>query len=423
MTFGYDIGALSGATQGLMHSYRFSPALFGLAVSASLWGALAASLVAGRLADTIGRRGLLAWCAALYALAATALALPAAWPWNVVLALRLLCGLTIGGFVVASPLYLAEIAPRQLRGRYVGLFQLQIGGGMAVAFAVSAVLAHHMQEIAEWRWCFGLGAIPPACLVLLLHWLSEEPHWLARHDRQRDAVAAARRLGFSPAEWSAAAIQISSSSSVERLFCRAYVRPLLLATAVALFNQLCGVTVLRVYLLDLLATAGVPRLMSHRYGVILACLNLAALLVGTLIVDKIGRRRLLVAGSAGMALCLFALALALRLHAAAIFYLMLLAAYNIAFAFSQGTVAWLYLSEIFPFSVRGKGQSYGAFVHWVANAGLVWLFPVLEHAAPRTSLLFFAFMMILQVAIVLLWYPETKGTRLGAVAEAVPCDQ
>jgi SP family arabinose:H+ symporter-like MFS transporter len=138
---------------------------------------------------------------------------------------------------------------------------------------------------------------------------------------------------------------------------------------------------------------------------------------GMMFVDKIGRKPLLIVGSAGMAFCMLALSAALRHHATSVFYLVILVSYNAFFAFSQGAVAWVYLSELFPFSVRGKGQGFGALVHWIANAALIWIFPVLEHAAPQGSFLLFAFMMALQVAIVLLWYPETKGTHLGAVAE------
>jgi len=420
--FGYDLGALSGATQGLVRNYRLSPALFGLTVSASLWGAVFASLIAGRLADKLGRRGLLILCASVYALAGGMLALPFQWPWSIVLVLRLLSGFTIGGFVVGCPLYLAEIAPRALRGRYVGWFQFQIGAGVVLAFAVSAVLAQRFAEIVAWKWCFGLGAIPPTCLIALLHWLPEEPHWLAGNGRWNDAAKAARRLGFTEVEWpgenGSAATLLPSALSEARLFQRRYLRAVLLATSVALFNQFCGVTVLRVYLLDLLSSAGMGRTLSHGYGVVISLLNLIALLMGMMVVDKIGRRPLLIWGSAGMAACLFSLAWALRHHVEPLFYLGSLIAYNTFFACSQGAAAWVYLSEIFPFPVRGKGQGYGALVHWIANASLIWLFPVMEHALPQSSFVLFAICMLAQVAIVYLWYPETKGTPLGDVAEA-----
>jgi len=419
--FGYDLGAVSSASQGLLSTYALSPALLGLTVSASLWGAVIASPIAGRLADKLGRRGLLALCALVYACAALALASPVHLPLPMILVLRLLSGLAIGGFVVGCPLYLAEIAPRASRGRFVGWFQFQIGVGVVVAFSVSAFLAKSLPEAVEWRWCFGFGAVPPAFLLALLHWLPEEPHWLAAKGRMAGAAQASRRLGSTQEDLEvnfAAPVALPPSKIfTERLFQRRYLRPLLLATSVALFNQLCGVTVLRVYLLELLSGSGMERTLSHRYGVVISCLNLVALLLGMMVVDKIGRRPLLIWGSAGMAICLFALAWALRHHSEAFTYLVTLVAYNSFFACSQGAAAWVYLSEIFPFPVRGNGQGFGALVHWIANASLIWLFPVMEHAVPQSSFVLFGLCMVLQIALVFLWYPETKGTRLGEVAE------
>lgn len=419
--FGYDLGALAGATQGLLRAYHLSPAQFGLTVSISLWGAVCASPIAGRLADKLGRRGLLVACALAYGLTAVCLALPIHWLWEMLLALRLVSGASIAGFVVVCPLYLAEIAPRRIRGRYVGWFQLQIGIGVVVAFAVSAVLARFMPEAAEWKWCFGVGAIPPACLVALIGLVPEEPHWLASQGQWQKAKMSAERIGMLPADFAiesnAKPAQLPAATPPERLFQRKYVGPLLLATSAALFNQLCGVTILRVYLLDLLSGTGMGRTLSHSYGLLISCLNVFALLIGMTLVDRLGRRPLLIAGSAGMTVCFVTLTIALRSQAPACWYPVILVAYNTFFAVSQGAVTWVYLSEIFPFSVRGKGQGYGALVHWVANAGLIWIFPVMEHAMPRSCFLVFAFFMMVQVVVVLLWYPETKGTQLGAVTE------
>jgi SP family arabinose:H+ symporter-like MFS transporter len=421
LIFGYDLGALSGATQGFARAYDLSPAFFGFTVSVSLWGAVVASPIAGRLADRLGRRGLLAACAFVYGCAAGCLALPIAWTWGMVLLFRFLAGAAIGGFVVVCPLYLAEISPRLLRGRFVGWFQMQIGIGVVVAFGASAMVARRVAEAAEWKWCFGLGAVPAACLLLLLYWVPEEPHWLAARGRWRDADTSANRLGLSSEEWvreaASAAVVLPPARLQERLFQRKYLRPLLLATSAALFNQLCGVTILRVYLIDLLSGTGMGRQMSHNYGVLISFLNLFALLLGMMLVDKLGRKFLLIAGSAGMSVCLIALTVARQQHTGATWYPALLIAYNTFFASSQGAVTWVYLSEIFPFSVRGKGQGFGALVHWIANASLIWFFPVLQRFVPQNWFLIFAALMILQIAVVVLWYPETKGTRLGAIGE------
>lgn len=420
LIFGYDLGALSGATQGLLQTYILTPWVYGFTISASLWGAMCASFFAGGVAERIGRRGLILFASLFYALPAVLLALPLHWPWILILLLRLLSGIGIAGLVVACPLYLAEIAPLQVRGRFVGLFQLQIGVGVFIAFAFSALMARSLPEAAEWKACFGFGAVPPAVLLALLHWVPEVPQWLAAHGRRTEADAAASSLGLTLDEWSLEREFLhrhaSARSAPERLFKRAYLRPLLLATSVALFNQLCGVTVVRVYLLDILSRAGLDRASSHDYGVMLALLNVVALLAGMALIDMVGRRPLLIAGSTGMALCLLALVLALRMQPMPVFYFVILLLYNTCFACSQGAVAWVYLSEVFPLSVRGKGQSFGATVHWIANAGLIWLFPVLESALPQLSFMLFAGFMLLQIMIVVFWYPETKGIRLGEIS-------
>ena len=415
--FGYDLGALSGATRGLAHAFSLTPGLLGFTVSISLWGAVCASLIAGRFADRLGRRSLLGGSAFLYMLTSLALAAPVAWPWTGVAALRLAAGTSIGGFVVGCPLYLAEIAPRLLRGRFVGLFQLQIGVGVLLAFAASAVVAQFVTETEAWKWCFGLGAAPALCLLALMHWLPEVPHWLDRHGWPCDAERSAERLGLAPEEWTGGNGAAEPAAGLERLFQRKYLRLVLLATSVALFNQLCGVTILRVYLLDLLSGSGMGHLTSHLCALAVSCLNLVTLGLGMLLVDRVGRRPLLASGSAGMAICLCALGLAAGRHAGILFYLGILVAYNTFFSFSQGAAAWVYLSELFPFEVRGRGQGYGALVHWVTNAGLIGVFPLLQAVAPTGCFELLAVLMAAQVAIVLKWYPETKGARLGEMAD------
>jgi MFS family permease len=168
------------------------------------------------------------------------------------------------------------------------------------------------------------------------------------------------------------------------------------------------------YLLDVLSSAGLNELLSHNYTVFISGLNLGTTLLSMACVDRFGRKPLLLVGAFGMAMCLFGLGLTIPHHAKPIWYLIILVAYNGFFAFSQGTIVWIYLSELFPFGVRGAGQGFGAAVHWIANALLILLFPVLRRAAPAHGFYLFAGMMVLQVGVVLLWYPETKGTPLGA---------
>jgi predicted MFS family arabinose efflux permease len=197
-----------------------------------------------------------------------------------------------------------------------------------------------------------------------------------------------------------------------RLFRRKHLRPLLLATSIALFNQLSGVNILLLYLLDVLSGAGAGFIQGHRYTLMIAGLGLVITICGTALVDKIGRKPLLISGAAGMAICLWVLSATFVHQIGLLECSIVLIIYNACFAFSQGTTIWVYLSELFPYGLREKGQSYGASVHWIANAILVSLFPTLQHFSPKSSLRFFGMMMLLQIVVASIWYPETKGIDL-----------
>jgi SP family arabinose:H+ symporter-like MFS transporter len=402
--FGYDLGALSASTQSLRDQWHLSPALFGLTVSSSLWGTVCGALFSGRVADRLSRRDFIAGCSVLYALAAIGIILPIQSSWILVPAMRFLCGMAIAGFTVACPLYLAEISPIALRGRLVSLFQVQVGVGVLVAYSVGLAIAHLAAAGNQWKWCLGLGAIPALLLVFLLQ-LSITQNYRHNPDDLPDpspGIARESRPGV--------------ASGREKLFSRKNVRPILLATSIAIFNQLSGVNVLLVYVLDILSSAGFGLLLGHTYTVLISSLSLAMTVLGMAYVDKVGRKPLLLWGSAGMAVCLLSLGLAIPHHLGPLFYFSILVAYHAFYSFSQGTVVWVYLSELFPPGTRGKGQGYGSSVNWIANAILISIFPVMQHASSVRAFYFFSLTMVLQVGVVLLWYPETRGKALGSIA-------
>jgi len=406
VVFGYDLGALSSATQSLRSQFHLSPATFGLTIAFSLWGTICGSLLAGHWADRVGRRSLIAWCAMLYSLAAIVPDLSVRAEWALVLAMRFLCGMAIGGFTVGCPLYLSELAPIALRGRFVGMFQVQVGAGVVVAFAAGSVFSHLDSPEVVWRWCFGVGAIPAAVLVLFLRFMSK-----------RDTKGA-ERFRPKPVRSLSKPLVRNECPDREQLFCRRNMRPILLATSIAIFNQLSGVNIVLLYMLDILSSAGIGFAIGHRYTILISCISLATTLLGMAFVDKSGRKPLLYIGSAGMAVCLLSLAVAIPHRFNPILYLFILIAYNAFFAFSQGTVVWVYLSELFPPGIRGAGQGYGSSVHWIANAILVSMFPIMQHASSAGIFYLFALMMVVQIGVVWRWYPETRAATLGAFAAA-----
>ena len=249
-----------------------------------------------------------------------------------------------------------------------------------------------------------MGSVPAIVLLFLLRLKTLEPISVSVRDIQTeahhviylgDAVRPVKR---------------------ERLFQRRNTRPMLLATSIAIFNQLSGVNILLLYMLDILASAGIGLFLGHTYSVLISCLSLVTTTLGMAFVDKLGRKPLLFIGAAGMAVCLIGLGLAIPRHLAALWYLSIFAVYNAFFAFSQGTVVWVYLSELFPPGIRGAGQGYGSSVHWIANALLVLVYPIMQHASSVRTFYLFALMMALQIVVIWLWYPETRDTVLGAVA-------
>lgn len=399
--FGYDLGALSSASESLRSAFGLSPAAFGLTISSSLWGTVCGSLLAGWLADRVGRRNLIVGWAAIYAVAAIAVIKPVSWEWIFVLTIRFICGVAIGGFTVGCPLYLSELAPISHRGRFVSLFQVQVGAGVVVAFFVGSLLAKGSAAADAWRWCLSTGSIPAAVLVCLLISLPyAEPEFSLTLGRKTQPMSSIPILG--------------GNSGREKLFRRRNTRPLLLATSIAIFNQLSGVNVLLLYMLEILASAGIGLSLGHTYTVVISCIGLATTLIAMAAVDNWGRKPLLLIGSTGMGMCLISLAAAVPRHFAPELYLSVLLAYNVFFAFSQGAVIWVYLSELFPPGIRGAGQGYGSTVHWVTNAILISVFPAMQHSSSVRTFYFFALFMVLQIGVVWLWYPETRGTRLGS---------
>ncbi len=389
LVFGFDLGALSAATPGLQQQFGVSPWRFGLTISASIWGTVFGSILAGRFADRLNRKTLIAACGFVYAAAALSLWLPVPSEWLLVLAMRFLNGMAIGGFTVGCPLYLSELAPVAVRGRVVSSFQVMVGLGVLLAFAAGALFATAPQSAAAWKTILSLGAVPALVLIAFAAWMPQPGQAEGPSDRK------------------------DYGHSQHKLFTRKNARVLLLATSIAVFNQLSGVNILLLYMLEILASAGVNLSLGHRYTVLISGLGLGLTLLGMKFVDRLGRKPLLYAGSVGMALCLLALGFEIPRHAVPVLYLSILTAYNAFFAFSQGTVVWVYLSELFPPGLRGAGQGFGSTVHWVSNAVLVSVFPRVQHASSAWIFYMFAGMMVLQILVIRMWYPETRGTALG----------
>jgi len=414
LLFGFDTAVIAGTTHALTDTYHLSPARLGLTVASALWGTVLGSLFAGMPADRWGRRAALRALAVLYVV--TALGCALAWDWPSFVAFRLLSGLAIGGSSVIGPMYIAEIAPAARRGRLVGFFQFNIVTGILLAYFSNYVVGQMGFGEAEWRWKLGVAAAPALLFFLALFGIPQSPRWLVR----RGETAAARevfvRIGDPDPD--AEVRDIVESLGAERrehsepLFVRKYRLPIFLAVSIGMFNQLSGINAILYYLNDIFERAGFNKVSSDLQAVAIGFTNLAFTIVAMSVIDRLGRKVLLLIGAAGTASCLVGVAAIFATGHREGMLVWLLVAYIGFFAFSQGAVIWVYLSEVFPNVVRAKGQSLGSFTHWIMNAMISGVFPLLAEASRSAPFVFFAAMTVAQFFVVLWLYPETKGITL-----------
>ena len=417
--FGFDTAIISGATEALRLHYGLSSQLLGLTVASALLGTILGSLGVGPPLERYGRRPVLRALAVIYVVSALGCGL--AWNWTALLFFRFLGGLAIGGSSVAAPMYIAEIAPAPVRGRLVALSQLNIVVGILVAYLSNSLveLALGGPESGAWRVMLGVPAVPAVLFYLFALGIPESPRWLITQRRQAEAEAVLTRVGTENPSAVAAEIAESLRSETvaadEPLFTRKYRRPILLALMLATFNQVSGINALIYYTADIFAMAGAERTSALWQSVTIGVTNLVFTLLAMTVIDRVGRKRLLLVGSLGLAACLFVAAYAFENKIGGGLLLGSLIGYIAFFAFSQGAVIWVYLAEIFPNRVRARGQALGSFTHWFWAAAVSWSFPVVAEASGGLAFAFFGVMMLLQFVMVLVFLPETKGVSLEAI--------
>jgi SP family arabinose:H+ symporter-like MFS transporter len=417
LLFGFDTAVIAGATHAISQVYQLTPASLGLTVSSALWGTILASMFAGIPGDRFGRRNSLRLLAVLYMVSALGCAI--AWDWYSLVFFRFIGGLGIGGSSVLGPMYIAEVAPAKWRGRLVGLFQFNIVSGILIAYLSNYLLGTAHLGAAEWRWKLGISAVPAAAFFLMLFGIPRSPRWLV----QKRKVAEAREVLVSIGEENVeselqdiiGSIDAEHGHGTEPLFSWKYRLPIFLAVSIGMFNQLSGINAVLYYLNDIFAKAGFSKVSGDLQAVAIGATNLLFTLLAMSVIDKIGRKTLLLVGSVGTAVCLGGVAYIFTSSRHENLLVWLLVGFIAFFAFSQGAVIWVYLSEVFPNRVRAKGQSLGSFTHWFMNALISGIFPVMAATSGGAPFIFFAAMMVVQFFVVLLWYPETKGVSLEAM--------
>lgn len=414
MLFGFDTAVIAGATAALKEIYQLTDIMLGITVSAALWGTVLGSIVAGAPSDRFGRKASLQALAVLYVVTAVGCAI--AWDWYSFLFFRFLGGLAIGGSSVIGPMYIAEIAPAAKRGKLVGMFQFNIVAGILVAYFSNYVIGLIGLGATEWRWKLGVAALPALLFYVTLHGIPQSPRWLVRRGQNAQAREILARIGEPEPDREVAdivaSLQGESHTANEPLFQAKYRFPIVLAILIGVFNQFSGINAILYYANDIFEKAGFSKDSGALQTVAIGFSNLIFTLVAMTVIDRLGRKKLLLIGAAGTAVCLAGVTAIFASGKGEGLLVWLLVGYIGFFAFSQGAVIWVYLSEVFPNLVRAKGQSLGSFTHWIMNALISAVFPTLAAMSRPAPFAVFTAITVVQFFVVLLVFPETARITL-----------
>ena len=411
--FGFDTVVISGAEKTIQSLWKLSDALHGVAMASALYGTVLGSLIGGWPTDRWGRKKTLIWVGVLYFVSAVWSGI-APEVWSLIIA-RFIGGLGVGISTVAAPLYITEISPPDRRGRLAGMFQFNIVFGILVAF-LSNYLLGGIGEHA-WRWMLGVEAFPALIYTLMCFTLPESPRWLLTRKNYREAgMAVLRQIQpqASESQIEAEAAQIVSAAqndeSTSHGFWSARHRiPILLAFLIAFFNQLSGINAVLYFAPRIFELTGLGAKAALLQSIGIGVTNLIFTFAGLWLIDRLGRRTLLIIGSFGYIGSLGLCAWAFFTEHFAIVPLCIFT-FIAAHAIGQGAVIWVFIAEIFPDKYRAEGQSLGSFTHWIFAALLTTFFPKMVSAfAPGWVFVFFCGMMVLQLVWVRLMVPETKG--------------
>ncbi|MGA2867199.1 MAG: sugar porter family MFS transporter [Verrucomicrobiota bacterium] len=437
LLFGFDTAVISGTTDWLKSGFVaqivdwFHPLVAsvtrekllafmqGLTVASALIGTVIGSLAVGKPADAVGRRGVLFALAVLYFVSALGCAL--AWGWWSFVFFRFIGGLAVGGASVVSPMYIAEISPAKYRGRLVAVTQFNIVLGILLAYLSNWVIHSLQVGATECRWMFGVMAGPSAAFFLLLFLTPQSPRWLLSKGRVEEARGVLAQCGTDTGNLEQAISEIAASLDLEHhtlaepFFCSRYKKPILLAVAIAMFNQLSGINALIYYTKDIFQMAGAGAQSALLQSVIVGVTNLVFTMAAMAVIDQFGRRRLMLVGSIGYIVSLSAAAYSFYTGTGGKLLLGSLLVFIASHAFGQGAVIWVYISEIFPNRVRARGQALGSFTHWAMAAAISWTFPMIAEQSGGHAFAFYALCMVGQLFWVLFVMLETKGVSLERI--------
>jgi len=415
--FGFDVAVISGAEQDIKRVWELSDVLHGIAIGVALYGTVIGALSGGIPATKWGRKKTLLWIGILYLVSALGSAIaPGVY---VFMFFRLLGGFAIGASSVVAPMYISEIAPAKNRGKLVATFQFNIVFGILIAY-LSNYLLQGVGGNNSWRLMLGVVAVPALIYSILVFFVPESPRWLIVHkgdyNTARKILAVSDPVGVDEAI-EALRKSIGEEKYKEKLsafFKRKYNFPIFLAVMIAFFNQMSGINAVIYFAPRVFELAGISKQGAFLQSVGVGLVNLVFTMLGLYLIDRLGRKILMLIGSIGYIISLVAVSAAFYSnHVGGMMVPMLLFLFIASHAIGQGAVIWVLISEVFPNSVRAYGQSLGASTHWIMAAIITTLFPILAvKIGPAPIFAFFAFMMVLQLLWVIFIMPETKGKSL-----------
>jgi sugar porter (SP) family MFS transporter len=416
LLFGFDTAVISGTTEALRSAFALNDNLLGFTVSSALIGTMFGAFGAGRPADWWGRRPVLMVLAVMFLLSAAGCAL--AWNWYALLFFRFLGGVAVGAASVVCPMYITEIAPAKSRGLLVCVSQLNIVVGILLAYLSNYLVAHFLgaENPGAWRWMFGVMALPSLTFLILALVIPESPRWLVKKKRLAEAEAVLTRFGHEDPARENREIQESLSTETngasDRLFQRKYLKPLLLVCMIAAFNQLDGINAVLYYTADIFRMAGADKTSALLQSVIIGLTNLMMTFVGMALIDRVGRKALLLVGSVTFIISHLLAAWVFATHTQGWIVIVAMMGVVGSHSYSQGAVVWVIINELLPNAVRASGSAVACTLMWVLCAAISWVFPIIAKASGSIAFGFFALMMVAQFILVAKFLPETKGVSL-----------
>ena len=422
--FGYDTAVINGALPFFRDYFDLDKVMEGWAMSSAIFGCIAGAIFIGKPGDRYGRRNMLKMMALLFLISAIGTGLANNISWFI--AFRILGGLAVGGSSVLSPMYISEIAPARYRGRFAITFQLSVVVGILVAFAADLALIN--TGVNNWRWMFMSEAVPAILFFALLFMVDPSPRWLVKKGDLGKARMVIEKVNHD-ADGDQLLREIKESIDNEvvehfkYLFKQPYFRLVLIGIIIGILNQTTGIAIVMIYSSDIFRAAGFGTESAIMQTVIVGFTNLIFTIIAMTLIDRIGRKFLLLVGSVGMTIFLGIFSFIFFKDVGGYLPLILMISFVACFAFSQGAVVWVLFAEMFPTNIRSRGVSIGSFTHWVCYAILLFFFPIVKRSFSDNSgigyvFAFFAIATFISFFFFKKYIVETKGKTLEEIEKS-----